>query len=110
MMQRYRLRHGTRRITVSLGYLVTELLAIKLGYRPDTDPADRAIQQWLQHRLDVDNDPGRCRVQRWLQSEVTYFLADEHLVERHGDWLLSQIPELSSMTHQTNSTTNRSSI
>ena len=48
----YHVTPGDHRTTVSIDNILSELLALKLGYDPDAPEAHAAVRQWLQDRLD----------------------------------------------------------
>jgi len=86
---RYHVHQGGRRTTANLTMTLAELLAIHLGYTPQTQAAHQACRQWLQQTLDQRNDPGLDAVSQYLQSEVIFALIDRTLYQRHAQWLLS---------------------
>ena len=90
MMKRYHLTLGQKRTTVSLGPVISNLLALRLGCTPQSPKAHGTVRSWLQQRLDENNDPGRIRVSQWLQDQIVLFLVDTNLSERYGDWLLEE--------------------
>ena len=89
MKQRYHVRLGPKRTTVSLPDTLAGLLAVKLNQRPETKEAHRAICSWLQQTLDDLNDPGRSSVSRWLQSEATLFITDKMLSKKYLNMMFS---------------------
>ncbi len=93
-MKRYHLRLGSKRTTVSLDNMVSDLLAIRLGSVPQSPQAHGSVRAWLQQRLDWDNDPGRLRVSQWLTDQALLFLVDNTLSDTYFDWLLEQDDQL----------------
>ncbi len=84
---RFHIQLGDKRTTVSIDRTLVELLALKLGEEPDSEPAHQAIRLWLQDRLDEANDPGRYKVSQWLQSEIIHGLVDKKISAAYGRWL-----------------------
>jgi hypothetical protein len=87
-MKHYNLSLGQKRTTVSLDTMLADLLAIRLGSRPQSPQAHGAVRAWLQQQLDQTNDPGRVRVSQWLRDQALLFLVDKHLSNTYLDWLL----------------------
>jgi len=87
-MKRYHVTLGSKRTTVSLDTLLSDLLAIRLGCMPWSPDAHLTVRLWLQQQLDRDNDPGRCLVSQWLRDEALLFLVDKSLSEAYLDDLL----------------------
>jgi hypothetical protein len=89
-MERYHVRLGKRRTTVTMDTIVSEYLALHLRVEPSTE-AHSAVRGWLQGRLDESNDPGRFRVSQWLLGQAVEAVARPSLVEAHGRWLDKKI-------------------
>jgi len=87
-MKRYHLTLGRKRTTVSLDTMLSDLLAIRLGSRPQSPQAHGTVRAWLQQRLDDANDPGRIRVSQWLRDQAVLFLVDTKLSNTYLDWRL----------------------
>ena len=93
-MKHYHLSLGQKRTTVSLDTMLSDLLAIRLGSRPQSPQAHGAVRAWLQQQLDQTNDPGRVRVSQWLRDQALLFLVDKHLSNTYLDWLLEHQDDL----------------
>lgn len=90
--ERYHVKLGKKRTTVTLDTLLSTLLSLKLNVTPESREAHKVIGQWLQARLDENNDPGRVLVSSWLQNQVMlYLLEDTPLDRKYGEWILSQL-------------------
>lgn len=89
-INRYHIRMGTKRTTISLDTMLSTLLALKLQHQPHTLAAHMAIRNWLQEQIDRQNDPDRTRTSQWLQGEAFLAIADKKLSEEYFDWLLSE--------------------
>ena len=87
-MKRYHLRLGSKRTTVSVDNILSELLAIRLGFCPQSAQAHGSVRAWLQQQLDQANDPGRIRVSQWLRDQTILFLVDKKLSDTYLDWWL----------------------
>ncbi len=86
---RYHVQLGTKRTTVTLDRILSELLAIKLGYKPDDAQTHTAVREWLQQQLDDAGDPNRIRTSQWLQEQAIIAIADKKISSKHDDWILS---------------------
>jgi hypothetical protein len=82
----YHVTLGDHRTTVSIDNILSELLALKLGYAPDAPEAHAAVRQWLQDRLDQANDPDRDRTSQWLQARIVEAIVSNKLALAHDRW------------------------
>ena len=98
-MKRYHVTLGARRTTASLDNVLSDLLAIRLGTRPQSLKAHCAVRTWLQQQLDQANDPGRCLVSRWLHDQVVLFLVDKKLSDVYFELLLDTDSQFADATH-----------
>ncbi|MGD1984018.1 MAG: hypothetical protein PVF93_08955 [Chromatiaceae bacterium] len=87
-MRRYHVTLGSRRTTASLDTLLSDLLAIRLGARPQSSDVHHIVRTWLQQQLDQGNDPGRCLVSQWLRDQAVLFLVDKTLSDAYLEQLL----------------------
>ncbi len=87
-MKRYHVTLGAKRTTASVDTLLSDLLALRLGSKPQSPEAHHVVRAWLQQQLDRNNDPGRCLVSQWLRGEILLFLVDKSLSEAYLDDLL----------------------
>lgn len=87
MKNRYHVKLGGRRTTVCVDNLLSILLSLSLGVKPDSKEAHSAIRTWMQERIDRGNDPGRIRVSQWIQREVVEALISKDLAAKYGEWL-----------------------
>ena len=90
IMKRYHLTLGSKRTTVSLDNMVSDLLAIRLGSLPQSPQAHGLVRAWLQQQLNWVNNPRFSRVSHWLRGQAVLFLVDKQLSETYLDWLLEQ--------------------
>jgi hypothetical protein len=93
-MERYHVRLGKRRTTVTVDTIVAEYLALHLGIEPGSVAAHSAVREWLQRQLDDNNDPGRRRTSQWLLGQILAALARPSLVGVYGQWLDTKIARL----------------
>jgi hypothetical protein len=89
--QRYHVTLGKKRTTVNLDNMLSILLSLQLGQKPQTPRAHSVVRQWLQARLDDGNDPGRSRTSQWLNNEVIQALITPKLEERYGQWVMASL-------------------
>jgi hypothetical protein len=75
-----------QKTTVYLPPILSEMLALKLGYQPDEEDAIPAVRLWLQDCLDRSTDPGRIHVSQWLQAKIIETLVSPKLREQWGEW------------------------
>jgi hypothetical protein len=83
LRDRFHVRIGKRRTTVTLHYRLSGLLAVKLGADPETEEAHGVVRQWLQEQLDESDFPQRDRLSQWLQGEAMLFVADTKVSKRY---------------------------
>ena len=88
-MERYHVRLGKRRTTVSVDKIICDYLALHLGTEPGTLAAHSAVRAWLQSQLDRNNDPGRSYVSQWLLGQALDTMVRPALRDAYGRWLLS---------------------
>jgi len=88
--ERYHVSLGDKRTTASIDKTLSNLLSLHLGQQPDTVPAQLAVRNWLQARLDYNKDPDQTRVSQWLQSQVAQALISPALLEKYEHWISSQ--------------------
>ena len=90
-MQRFHVRRGNKRTTVTLDSPLPELLALSLKVEPNTLAAKQVIERWLQERLDEHGDPERTRVSQWLRGQAILHLLDTKISKRYDAWIDRQI-------------------
>jgi phage host-nuclease inhibitor protein Gam len=79
MINRYHIRYGGKRTTVSISALIANMLAVHLGVKPETGEAYKVIQQWCQDHVDSWGEPGRTQVSQWLTDSAIYVMARPEL-------------------------------
>jgi hypothetical protein len=83
---RYHVVLGKKSTTVTVDTLISDLLALKLGYDPKSEDARAAVRGYLQEKLDETNDPGRTSVSQWLRQEVLLDLVEKKLSDKYWRW------------------------
>ena len=83
--QRYNVRIGGRRTTVSLDYWLAGLLAVRLGEEPGGAKAARRVRLWLQGW--ADKDVKGAGLNRRLIRRAVLAVVDPELAKRCGTWL-----------------------
>jgi hypothetical protein len=99
-MERYHVRLGRRRTTVTVDTIVAEYLALHLGIEPEPSRAHSAVREWLQRQLDDNKDPGRSRTSQWLLGRIVEALARPSLVGLYGQWLDTKIARMRAREHK----------
>lgn len=83
--QRYNVRTGGRRTTVSLDYWLAGLLAVRLGEEPGGAKAAKRVGLWLQGW--ADKDAREAGLNRRLIRRAVLEVADKELSKRCAAWL-----------------------
>jgi hypothetical protein len=87
-MERYHVRLGKRRTTVTMDTIVSTYLALHLRVEPGTVEAHGTVRSWLQRQLDENKDPRRSYVSQWLLGRTVETLARPSLSEAYARWIL----------------------
>lgn len=90
MNNRYHITIDSKRTTVSLDNILSELLAIKLGCVPNTQQSHRQIRIWLELQAKKYGRKRSVRVSQFLQQIVCLEIADNMLSKTYWDWFLNQ--------------------
>jgi hypothetical protein len=86
MLERYHIRRGTRRTTITLDRMLADYLALHLKEEPGTVAARTAIRAFLQAELDRDYDKHLKHVSAFLADRVLHAIVRPSLVEQWFDW------------------------
>ncbi len=89
-MNRYHVKLGEKRTTVSMDNYLSDLLALKIGEKPRSEDAHTAIRYWIQERLDKSNDPERIHVSQWITRKAVELIMDKKISEKYDNWLLNR--------------------
>lgn len=77
---------GKRRTTITVDTIISNLLALKLGYAPETPEAYKAIREYFQEKLDEGKDSGRVLVSYWLQEQALFELISPDTLKKYSKW------------------------
>ncbi len=82
---RYHVKFGSRRTTITLDRILSELIALSLDATPDQTGYHRAVQQWLQVTLpDKLGDDPDC-VSQYTRKYAVEHIAKPELMARYWD-------------------------
>jgi hypothetical protein len=86
----FRDKECSRRTTISMEDYLYGLLALHLGYMPDSREARKTVTEWLQDKLFEKHyyDVGRFRISQFLKQLVIFELVGEKLYREYTDWNL----------------------
>jgi hypothetical protein len=87
MPDRYHILKGEKRTTITVDTIISNLMALKLGYTPETTKAYSAVQKWIQKKFDEYNDPKRIFVSQWIREKAIFELLDTKISNRYWDWV-----------------------
>lgn len=85
-MNRYHIRRGEARTTVTLDSTICELLALKIGVPPDAKESHKVVRRWLQATSDQQKDQQASNFSQWLKREAILHVADNGLITKHHQW------------------------
>lgn len=89
LQDRYHIQLNNRRTTITLDTVLSELLAIKLGYSPDDKRAHSAVRDWLEPMIIENmggNLPTNSRVSQWTRRYAIEAIANPKLISQVIDW------------------------
>ncbi|MBK5936153.1 hypothetical protein [Halorhodospira halophila] len=87
-MNTFTLRTAERnRLRITLDRLHGELLALRLGFEPETPEGYVAVHIWLQAQVDDLGDWGVFKIREQLHALVLRALIDPQLEQALDDWL-----------------------
>lgn len=104
--QRYNVRTGGRRTTVSLDYWLAGLLAVRLGEEPGGAKAAKRVGLWLQGW--ADKDAREAGLNRRLIRRAVLEVADKELSKRCAAWLDEEGGGAGTVQREAGRTTRRS--
>lgn len=89
---RYHIQLSKHRTTISVDKIVSDLLAIKLGFKPDTPEAYQAVRKRLDHLI---TDRGRSGhgFSYYVTREAILDLVDNMLSEKYVDYIIESTGE-----------------
>jgi metal-dependent HD superfamily phosphatase/phosphodiesterase len=86
MTVRYHIQLSKHRTTVSVDKIVSDLLAVKLGFKPDTPEAYQAVARRLDN-LVTDRGRSGHRLSHYVTQEAILDLVDNILSKKYDDYL-----------------------
>ena len=92
-MNRFHIQFANHRTTVTVDTMLSAMLAIKLGFEPETPDGNRAVREWLQARLPdkVGTDKGiGTRASQNAQRLIVEAIADPKISRAYDDWVVGQ--------------------
>ncbi len=92
MQSKYHIVFDDKRTTISVDTILSELLAIKLGYAPDDDDAHSAVREWLQETLvsHLGDDSGPKSASQFARKYLIEQIADKKLSSKRSSWLYGE--------------------
>ena len=87
----FHIYNAKKRTTVSVDSILSEMLAIKLGFEPDTQEANKAVREWIQTEFDKMNSGSKTKwssASQWIRRKLIASLVDKKLSEKWDDWRL----------------------
>ena len=87
---KYHVMLGKRRTTITVNTMIANLLALKLGYAPETEEAYKALREYFQEKLDKGKDSRRVLVSYWLQEQGLLELIDSGIAKNYWKWFDKQ--------------------
>ena len=84
---RYHIQLSNHRTTISVDKIVSDLMAIKLGFRPDTQEAYQAVGRRLDNLVTDRGRPGH-RLSNYVTQEAILDLVDNMLSEKYIDYMI----------------------
>lgn len=82
---------GDQRTTISIDRILYELMAIKLGHKPDDPGALPAVRAWLQERLPTKVGTSGGRLKQASQGARVLLveeISDKKLSDQRDSWLI----------------------
>lgn len=82
---RYHVLLDGKRTTITVDKIVSELLAVKFGYPPETPEAHTAVREWIETKLRKNNAYDRLsqRTREYAIRELT----DPAILKPYWQWL-----------------------
>ena len=85
LQDRYHIQFSNRRTTITLDTVLSELLAVKLGFSTEDDRVHSAVRDWLQTTIIEnmgDNLPTNSRVSQWARRYAIEAIANPKLMNK----------------------------
>jgi hypothetical protein len=78
------------RTTISMDKIVSDLLAIKLGTKPDTKEAHSAVRKQLDKFIARDRGRAGYQLGRYVTEQSVLFISDNMLSDKYWDFRLEE--------------------
>ena len=85
-MVRYHIQLQEHRTTISMDKIVSDLLAIKLGEKPDTKEAHSAVRKQLDKFIAHDRGRGGYQLGRYVTEQSVLLISDKMVSEKYWDF------------------------
>lgn len=106
LQTRYHIQLATRRTTISMDTVLSELLAIRLGVTPNSKAAHKKIREWLEttiHDKLGDNPPGHSQVSQWARRSAIEAIAEGKLMDAVWEHRLKEDEDKNNSEHSAHS-------
>ena len=94
MQERFHIQFDSRRTTVTLDTVLSEMLAIKLGLSPDDKNAHTLVRQWsettIKDRQGSDQRSG-AKLSQWVRYYAIREIAEPELESAFVEWLTQKV-------------------
>jgi len=95
---RYHIQLSKQRTTISLDKIISDLLSIKLGAKPETAEAHRAVRKQLEKYIAHDLGRTEKLLSQYITAEAILDLADNILSEKYIDYI-GELSEILASSH-----------
>lgn len=82
---RYHLQLSEHRTIISLDKIVSDLMAIKLGTKPETKEAHQAVRNQLDKFIEGDRGRAGRRLGRYITEHSVLFISDKMLSDKYWE-------------------------
>jgi len=95
MQTRFHLQYKSKRTTISVDKILSVMMAIKLGFEPESKEAYAAVRAWLQDKIvsSLGDDDHRKSASYWARIYLIEEIADKKLSAKWSDWFVAQHSE-----------------
>jgi hypothetical protein len=87
---RYHIQLNSHRTTVSMDTILSDLLSIKLGTRPGTKEAHKAVRQQIDEFIERDRGRPGYGVAKYVTEQAMLFISDSKLSEKYWEYRLEE--------------------
>lgn len=93
---RYHIELRSHRTTISVDKIISDLMAIKLGFTPDSPEARRAVRNRLGELVRERKRDCVHQLSKFITEEAILDLVDKMLSEKYLDWCVKKSSRLKS--------------